>query len=225
MAKTGGVSRDHDRSFSQKLTFTLIHACVVATCIWLAFGSFGWANPMRAGLLAFCAILYWARHCVTLFVLLKRQVAYSEVFGLSVFIAIFEIGFVLLGAGILTDTPSPLGGLDWVAVALILLGSYLNTESELQRWRWKKQPSSKGHCYTGGLFRYATHINYFGDSILFIGWAILSASIFAWGIPIFVTVGFVFFHIPALDAYLSKRYGAEFDDYARKTAKLVPRIY
>lgn len=162
---------------------------------------------------------------MTLFVLLKRQVAYSEVFGLSIFMAVFEIGFVLLGAGILADAPTPLGSLDWVAFALVLLGSYLNTGSELQRWQWKKKPSSKGHCYTGGLFKYATHINYFGDSVLFAGWAMLAASLFAWSIPVFVTAGFVLFHVPALDTYLSKRYGVEFDEYAAKTAKLVPFIY
>ena len=53
----------------------------------------------------------------------------------------------------------------------------------------------------------------------------LAASLFAWTIPIFVTAGFVFFHIPVLDTYLSKRYGAEFDEYATKTAKLVPLVY
>ena len=225
MSDTGGVNRDHIQSYSQKITFALIHACIVATCIWLAFGSIDWPNPMRARLLALCAILYWARHSVTLFVLLKRQVAYSEVFGLSVFMAVFEIGFVLLGAGILADAPTPIGGMDWVAIALVLLGSYLNTGSELQRWQWKKKPSSKGHCYTGGLFKYATHINYFGDSVLFAGWAMLAASLFAWSIPVFVTAGFVLFHVPALDTYLSKRYGVEFDEYAAKTAKLVPFIY
>jgi steroid 5-alpha reductase family enzyme len=225
MADSGGVNRDHDRSFSQKLTFALIHTCIVATCIWLAFGQIDWPNPMRARFLAFCAILYWARHCVTLFVLLKRQAAYSEVFGLSLFFAVFEIGFLLLGAGILSDGPTPLSAMDWVALALVLLGSYLNSGSELQRWQWKKQPSSKGHCYTDGLFGYATHINYFGDSVLFTGWAMLTASIFAWSITIFVIAGFVFYHIPALDKYLSKRYGIEFEEYATKTAKLIPFIY
>lgn len=38
MTDSGGVSRDYDRSFSQKLAFILIHACIVVTCIWLAFG-------------------------------------------------------------------------------------------------------------------------------------------------------------------------------------------
>ncbi len=225
MASTGGVNREYDRSISQKLTFSLIHTCIVASCIWLAFGSIEWTNPLRARVLALCAILYWARHCVTLFILLKRQVAYSEVFGLSIFIAVFEIGFLLLGTGIFADAPAPIGSIDWVALTLVFLGSLLNSVSEIQRWMWKKKPSAKGHCYTNGLFRYASHINYFGDSVLFTGWAILAASIFAWSVPIFVTAGFVFFHIPALDAYLSERYGTEFDDHAAKTAKLVPFIY
>lgn len=224
MASTGGVNRNHDRSFSQKLTFALIHAGIVAICLWLALGEIEWLNPMRARLLAFCAILYWVRF-LTLFVLLKRRVEYSEVFGLSLFMAIFEIGFLLLGAGIFAADPSPLGVMDWIAVAFVLLGSYLNTGSELQRWKWKKKPSTKGLCYTEGLFRYSMHINYFGDTVLFIGWAILAASIFAWSIPIFVTAGFVFFHIPALDTYLSKRYGPEFDEYAKKTAKFIPFLY
>lgn len=225
MTSTGGVSREHDRSFLQKVTFALIHTCIVALCIWLAFGSFEWPNPLRARVLAFCATFYWARHCVTLFALLKRQVAFSEVYGLSLFIAVFEIGFLLLGTGVFADSPSPIGNMDWIALALVFLGSLLNSASEIQRWKWKRQFSAKGHCYTEGLFKYATHINYFGDSVLFVGWAILAASLFAWSIPIFVITGFVFFHIPALDAYLSKRYGTEFDDYATKTAKLVPFIY
>ena len=162
---------------------------------------------------------------VTLFVLLKRQVAYAEVFGLLIFIACFEIGFTLLGAGILTEAPTPLGGKDWIAFALVLLGSYLNTGSEVQRWRWKKHPSSKGHCYTGGLFGYATHINYFGDSVLFTGWAILAASIFAFSIPLLMTVMFVFVHTPTLDAYLEDRYGSDVQAYAKKTAKFVPYLY
>ncbi|WP_026479447.1 isoprenylcysteine carboxylmethyltransferase family protein [Ahrensia sp. 13_GOM-1096m] len=225
MASSGGVNRTYDRSCSQKLTFAFIHACIVAICLWLAFGTIEWLDPSRARLLAFCAVLYWLRHCVTLFVLLKRQVEYAEVFGLSLFMPIFEIGFLLLGAGIFATSPTSFGTWDLIGIALVLIGSFVNTGSELQRWRWKKKPSTKGQCYTEGLFGYSMHINYFGDSVLFSGWAILAMSIYAWSIPIFVTAGFVFFHIPALDGYLSERYGAEFDAYARKTAKFIPFIY
>lgn len=225
MANSGGVKRSHDRSFSQKLTFAFIHGCIVLICIWLAFGAFDWPDPTRARILAFCAVLYWIRHCLTLFVLLKRQLAYSEVFGLSLFIAFFEIGFLLLGAGVVSNEHLQLPSLDWIALGLVVFGSFLNTGSELQRWRWKKQPSSKGRCYTQGLFGYSMHINYFGDTVMFTGWAILAASIFAWSIPVFVTASFVFFHIPALDEYLAKRYGAQFEEYDNKTVKFIPFVY
>ena len=223
-ATTGGVDRAHDRSFAPKLIFATLHGSIVGLCLWLAF-ALEWADPARAKLLAACAVLYFLRHLITLFVLLKRKVELSEALGLSAFMALFEIGFLLLGAGILRETAVPISGMDMLALGLIAFGSYLNTGSELQRMIWKKRPESKGRCYTGGLFKHSMHINYFGDMVLFVGWALLTISWLAFVIPLFMTVGFVFFHIPGLDAYLSQRYGTEFDAYAAKTAKLIPFLY
>ncbi|WP_299421130.1 DUF1295 domain-containing protein [uncultured Shimia sp.] len=223
-ATTGGVDRAHDRSFVPKLIFAALHGSIVGLCLWLAF-ALEWADTARAKLLAACVVLYFLRHMITLFVLLKRKVDLLEALGLSAFMALFEIGFLLLGAGIFRDTAVPFGGMDMLAMGLIALGSYLNTSSELQRLIWKKRPESKGRCYTGGLFKHSMHINYFGDMVLFTGWALLTTSWLAFVIPLFMTVGFVFFHIPGLDAYLSQRYGAEFDAYATKTAKLIPFVY
>jgi protein-S-isoprenylcysteine O-methyltransferase Ste14 len=31
--------------------------------------------------------------------------------------------------------------------------------------------------------------------------------------------------IPAHDAYLAERYGSDFDQYARRTSKLIPLLY
>ncbi len=221
---TGGVDRAHDRSFGPKLIFAVLHGGIVGLCLWLAF-ALEWADPARAKLLAGCAVLYFLRHLITLFALLKRKVDLLEALGLSAFMAVFEIGFLLLGAGILRDNAVPFGGMDMLALGLIALGSYLNTGSELQRRIWKKRPEAKGRCYTGGLFKYSMHINYFGDMVLFTGWALLTTSWLAFAIPLFMTVGFIFVHIPGLDAYLFQRYGAEFDAYAAKTAKLIPFVY
>ena len=149
----------------------------------------------------------------------------SEALGLTAFMAIFEIGFLLLGAGILSGEAMPFRPLDGLGVALLLIGSYLNTGSELQRRAWKKLPGSKGRCYTGGLFGYSMHINYLGDSILFTGWAILTASFWAFAIPALMTNMFIFYHIPPLDKYLAERYGDDYRDYAQKTAKFVPFLY
>lgn len=225
MAKSGGLDRAHGQSFGPKLAFATLHAGLVGLCIWLAFGGFNWADPLRANVLAGCALLYFLRHLLTLFVLLKRRVQMSEAMGLIGFFGMFEVGFLLLGAGAISGTAAPFGWLDWVGIGIVVIGSFLNTGSEVQRWLWKEKPSSKGKCYSGGLFAYSMHINYFGDTLLFFGWAILAASVFAWPIPIFVTASFVWFHIPALDAYLAKRYETDFDDYAKKTSKLIPFIY
>ena len=225
MSTSGGVMRDHGTSRPQKFVFAALHGAIVAICLWLVSGAFDWADLPRARLLMVCALLYWLRHCATLFVLLKRKVAYSEALGLCAFIAFFDIGFLLLGAGVLGGEAVPFRMIDAAALGLVAVGSYLNTASEWQRMRWKRRPESKGHCYTEGLFAYAMHINYFGDAVLFTGWAILTASLYAWVIPVFITASFVFFHIPALDLYLAKRYGAEFKTYARKTAKFVPFVY
>jgi len=223
--KYGGVDRAHDNSFGIKVIFAVLHGGVVATCLWLAFGGIAWPDPMRAKVLAAAALLYWLRHMITLFVLLQRKVALSEGLGLTVFIAIFEIGFLLLGAGVISGKATPFGLWDGVGLVLLGAGSFLNTVSELQRRDWKKRPASKGHCYTGGLFGYAMHINYLGDSILFTGWAILATSIWAFSIPALMTYMFIFYHIPPLDAYLAERYGDEFRIYANKTAKFVPFLY
>ena len=142
--KYGGVDRGHDHSFGPKLIFALLHGTIVVNCLWLAFGTFEWTNPTRAKILALAAALYFLRHLVTLFVLLQRKVELSEALGLTAFMAIFEIGFLLLGAGFLSGEATPFRPLDGLGVALLLIRSYLNTGSELQRRAWKKLPGSKG---------------------------------------------------------------------------------
>lgn len=44
-------------------------------------------------------------------------------------------------------------------------------------------------------------------------------------IPAFMLAGFVFVNIPVLDSHLHDHYSAAFDEYARRTAKLIPSLY
>ncbi|MCK7615638.1 methyltransferase family protein [Roseibium sediminicola] len=236
MAPSGGVNRQHAGSRPEKIVFAGLHVASVVLCGWLLFG--GWqrlgtwfgfdlalADVPRGLVLLGCALLYFGRHLLTLFVLLARKVAFSEVIGLSVFLAVFEVGFLLLGAGAFRQEAVPFGMLDGVAVVFVLTGSFLNSWSELQRKWWKRDPAHRGHCYTGGLFAWSMHVNYFGDTVLFTGWALLAHSLVALAVPAFMAASFVFFHIPALDAYLAGRYGAEFEAYAARTRKFVPFVY
>lgn len=223
--KYGGVDRSHDSSRKQKIVFAFSHGVIVIACFWLALGGIEWADQSRTVILACAAAVYFLRHLITLFVLLRRKVDFSESLGLTLFFAVFEIGFLLLGAGVLSGQATPFSYWDVFGIVLLFLGSFLNTGSELQRSAWKKLPNSKGRCYTGGLFSYSMHVNYLGDSILFTGWAILAASVWAFAIPVLMIYLFVFHHIPSLDKYLAERYGDEFQHYAARTAKFIPFVY
>jgi protein-S-isoprenylcysteine O-methyltransferase Ste14 len=101
----------------------------------------------------------------------------------------------------------------------------INTHSEYYRHVWKLKEDNKGRLYTEKLFRYAMHINYFGDIVLFTGFAMIAHRFIMLIIPSIMTLNFVFIIIPSLDRYLEKKYGAEFSDYAQKTKKLIPWIY
>lgn len=236
MKNSGGVDRSHGRTLAQRMVFSFGHMALVLCCGWLLCGGlarigglFGqeWAFAQmgRAALLVGCVALYWLRHAVTLFYLLARRVDWPEVFGLLGFFALIEVGLLLAGSGLFSDVPPLFRPLDGLALALVLTGSYLNTASETQRKLWKRDPANKGHCYTGGLFKYSMHINYFGDTIMFTGWALLTASPWSFVLPALMAAMFVGYHIPALDAYLANRYPDEFPAYARTTRKFIPFIY
>lgn len=172
-------------------------------------------------LLLACSLIYFLRFMFSMTVLLKRQFAWSEAIIVSGLFVGFHLGFAYLGS----QTSAPIGPWDYVACGMYLLGSYFNTGSEYARHVWKKDPANKGKLYTEGLFRWSMHVNYLGDSILFTGFAILTQSYWAFVVPALMTLGFIFQHIPALDAYLAERYGAQFDEYSRKTKKFIPFVY
>ncbi|MEO8413133.1 MAG: DUF1295 domain-containing protein [Ginsengibacter sp.] len=101
----------------------------------------------------------------------------------------------------------------------------MNTFSELLRSAWKKNPSNKGKLYTGGLFKYPMHINYFGDLLWVSGYALVTGNGYSIFIVIFLFCFFAFYNIPMLDKHLASKYGVAFEGYKRRTKKLVPFVY
>ena len=227
------MDRKKEKSINQKLVFAIIHFIALLISFWILFypeqnfilkifGEAKIATPLISRIIIFSsASLYFVRHIITLFVLLKREIPWNEVFGVGAFIAIIQVLFATLTI----YNKSTFNSFDWLFVALVAFGSYLNTGSELQRMVWKKRKSNKGKLYTEGLFKYSMHINYFGDTILFTGFALLTGCALALLVPVFITLGFVFYHIPELDTYLKERYKKQFAEYESKTKKFIPWIY
>jgi protein-S-isoprenylcysteine O-methyltransferase Ste14 len=166
-------------------------------------------------------VLMYIRMNLTTFHLLKRKMPIEELFGVIIGCAVYQIGFVLLGGW----QSSPLSLLDVFGILLFIIGSYINTYSEIQRKRFKDDPNNNGKLYTQGLFKYARHINYFGDICWVTGWAIVTNNIWSMFIPISLTLGFIFLFIPELSRYLETNYVDEYLDWKKQTKKLIPFIY
>jgi protein-S-isoprenylcysteine O-methyltransferase Ste14 len=167
------------------------------------------------------SVITFARLGFMMFYLLKRKIPWAESISVPVAFAIYYVGFSLF----VLPTTLAIDKVDIIGIAVFLIGSFLNTTAEVLRNQWKRQPENKGKIYTGGLFTYSMHINYFGDVLWVSAYAILTRNIFSISIPIFIFCFFAFYNIPKLDKYLHRHYGQGFEEYARKTKKFIPFIY
>lgn len=221
------------RALPQRALLVSLQTLILGAALWLLEGGgdavvagwTGWSleggDPTRRALLSATMILLYLRMSGTVLVLVKRAIPWSEAFSIPFAFGVYYLGFALLGAG----NAAPAGAGAWLGLAIYLLGSVLNTGSELLRAQWKKRPENKGKCYTGGLFRYAVHINYTGDVLWAAGFAAIAGNAWGWIIPGALFCFFKFFNAPMLDRHLSEHYGAEFDSYKAKTASMIPFLW
>ena len=172
------------------------------------------SESKRVLLLAAFGLIYILRLNVMSRYLLKRELSIEE---LTIVILLW-LPSILASFVSLAATDVDLSTTKCIAIAIIyLLGSYLNTGSELQRKLWKEDVKNKGRCYTEGLFSLSRNINYFGDTTLFGAWATATGSWWNSWVPIAMALSFLFYHIPDKELYLAERYGRDWDDYIRKT--------
>ncbi len=114
--------------------------------------------------------------------------------------------------------------IDVVSFVIYLLGTIITIVSESQRRKWKiKNPNN---LYRGGLFQYANHINYFGETLSFPAYCWLATG----SIIVFILmlihqiVDFIFIQIPQQEKYLSDKYPMDFSKIVNKK-KIIPFIY
>ena len=218
-------NNEYDKSHGQKSIIICILALAIFVSTWLLFFNTEVlkmdGNLYRKIILIMCSVIYLVRTIITLFVFLKRRISWLEALPISILMSFVLFGFIYIG-GVQTQS---INIMDLLGIVLYLTGSYINTSSELDRHRWKNRPENKVHLYTQGLFKYVRHINYFGDIMLFIGFALITQDIRALYIPLFMTLNFIFILIPAKEAYLKDKYRIEFEQYSKRSKKLIPLIY
>jgi protein-S-isoprenylcysteine O-methyltransferase Ste14 len=220
-------------SKAQRVALAILLACCVAIAWWLLVGGgiitvSGWfgrrpieGNLARRACLAAAFAIYFVRVLFTEFVFLKRGVSWNEVFTIAPWV-LFIFVLLAFAAGF---NAAPFGSAAIAGAVLFVLGSWMNSYAEYQRHAWKQRPENRGRLYTAGLFCWSLHPNYLGDLLSFSGVCLISGRWFTAVVPVLMLCGFVFVNIPVLDAHLREHYGQAFDDYARKTRKLVPFVY
>lgn len=106
--------------------------------------------------------------------------------------------------------------------AMFLVGASVETISEIQRKRFKKNPANKGKIIRSGLWKLARHINYGGyllwRSGVWFASGSFGASIFLAG---FLLYDFSNVSIKGMDAYMTKKYGDQWIEYKEEVPYLI----
>lgn len=223
----------HNKSIPQKLVIHVIEIGLLWLSFWILFRDGGaWIEnhlhihnssggfERRVIIFIFNVVIFMRLAYMMLF-LLKRKIPWEESISVPLAFAIYYIGFSLF----VLPSSHPIGIIDIFSIALFLVGCVLNSVGEILRNQWKKLPENKGKIYTEGLFKYARHINYFGDLLWVAAYALITQNWYACTIPIFLFCFFAFYNAPKLDAYLKAHYGSGYDEYAKKTKMLIPFVY
>jgi len=178
-------------------------------------------NIYRQIVMFICCFVYFLRFSIGLFVFIQRKISWFE--GGLVTVLFFLMFYTFgIAAG---SHPKPIGPIDIAGIAMFLIGSYINILADYQRFSWKRQIENKGRLYTSGLFKYAMHINYFGDAVAYFGLALITYNTACLCISMGLVVYFIAFEIPRLDKHLNTKYKHEFKKYSKATKKFVPFLY
>jgi len=221
------------KSIPQKIVIHIIEILLLWLSYWILVQNGGiWVenhlgitnsngNIDRRIIIFIFNIIIFIRLAYMMIFMLKRKIPWEESISVPMAFALYFIGFPLFALPI----SQPIDGLDFFAIAIFVIGCVLNSGGEILRNQWKKNPENIGKIYTEGFFKYSRHINYFGDLLWVIAYAMITKNVWSISIPIFLFSFFAFYNAPKLDKYLKEKYGNDYDDYAKKTKMLIPFIY
>jgi steroid 5-alpha reductase family enzyme len=120
----------------------------------------------------------------------------------------------------------PLGGLDYLGIALVVTGIGFETVADFQLARFKARPQNEGRVLDTGLWRYSRHPNYFGDFCVWWGLYLIAMSAGGWWTvfsPVLMSV--LLLRVSGV-TLLEKDIGdrrPEYADYVARTSAFFPR--
>ncbi|MEI6695655.1 MAG: DUF1295 domain-containing protein [Bacteroidota bacterium] len=139
-------------------------------------------------------------------------------------ILIWLISAPLLGA-VYYKNGNTLNILDYLGIAVWLIGIIFEAGGDFQLARFKANPANKGKVMNKGLWHYTRHPNYFGDATVWCGYALLSISAGSY-IPVLGAVLMLALIIKVSGVALLEKTlkvtKPEYQDYIIKTSAFIP---
>lgn len=90
-------------------------------------------------------------------------------------VLIMLVSLPLLGVNVGTNSKT-LNALDYLGILVWLIGFVFESGGDFQLTRFKQNPKNKGKVLNKGFWKYTRHPNYFGDSVVWWAYAILSIA-------------------------------------------------
>jgi steroid 5-alpha reductase family enzyme len=120
--------------------------------------------------------------------------------------------------------PNHLTALDYLGVAVWLIGFFFEAAGDLQLARFKADPANRGKLMDRGVWGLTRHPNYFGDSAQWWGYYLIAASAGGWWTifsPIIMTLFLLRVSgVTLLEKTLETRPG--YREYAARTSAFIP---
>ena len=144
--------------------------------------------------------------------------------------------FLILLCAILamvTGVDKPLGWVAALGTLCWVLGMALEVTADVQKRRFRAEPSNAGQFIRQGLWAWSRHPNYFGEILVWLGVSIIALPVLSgWLYLGLLSPLFVIFlltkisGIPLLEASANKRWGGspEYEKYRSQTPILIPRM-
>lgn len=148
----------------------------------------------------------------------------------AVLISVFNTvnnGLNTLAFSLAAINPTWSSDLFYISIPIYVVGILVETFSEVQRKAFKDDSRNKGKLYSGGLFSFARHINYFGYMIWRSAFAAAAGGA-VWGVlaAAFFAYDFCNRSIPVLDHYFTRKYGVKWEEVKKKVPyAFAPGIY
>ncbi len=134
------------------------------------------------------------------------------------------ISSTLLGMSF-SSQPTNLSTLDYVGIAIWLIGFTFEAGGDYQLMRFKKNSMNKGNVLTTGFWKYTRHPNYFGDAAVWWSYAVFCISAGAyWQVIGSIVMTLLIINISgvALLEKSLKQSKSAYSDYIQKTSSFFP---